>query len=193
MYETELFRLEKLNWESKSSQAKSLGTFVSIAGAFVVTFYKGPPIIRELPHSGSPHRLLSPQLNWILGGFFLAAEAFMNSAWFILQVWPFNFLFYKAQGVVKSTYWLSTFFEFWQALILRKFAAVIIIMFYLFFFNTILSAAFALIVVSEPSDWKLGLDMGLVAVLYSVSVCPSLSSTLIPRFFSKAVNHCQDS
>ncbi|KDO82551.1 hypothetical protein CISIN_1g018400mg [Citrus sinensis] len=136
-----IFRLEKLNWENKSSQAKSLGTFASIGGAFVVTFYKGPPLIGELSHSGSPRRLLlSPQLSWILGGFFLAAEAFMNSAWFILQ-----------------------------ALILRKFAAVLIIMFYLFFFNTILSTAFALIVVSEPSDWKLGLDIGLVAVLYSVS------------------------
>lgn len=100
-----LFRLEKLNWENKSSQAKSLGTFVSIGGAFVVTFYKGPPLIGELSHSGSPRRLLlSPQLSWILGGFFLAAEAFMSSAWYILQVWPFNFLFYKAQGVVKSTY-----------------------------------------------------------------------------------------
>lgn len=70
-----------------------------------MTFYKGPPLIGELSHSGSPRRLLlSPQLSWILGGFFLAAEAFMNSAWFILQVWPFNFLFYKAQGVVKSAY-----------------------------------------------------------------------------------------
>ncbi|KAH9709089.1 WAT1-related protein [Citrus sinensis] len=137
-----IFRLEKLNWENKSSQAKSLGTFASIGGAFVVTFYKGPPLIGELSHSDSPRRLLlSPQLSWILGGFFLAAEAFMNSAWFILQ-----------------------------ALILRKFAAVLIIMFYLFFFNTILSTAFALIVVSEPSDWKLGLDIGLVAVLYSAVI-----------------------
>ncbi|TYH31273.1 hypothetical protein ES288_A01G160700v1 [Gossypium darwinii] len=73
-------RMEKHEWRSTSSQAKVLGTTISIAGAFVVTFYKGPTILRL------PHQLLSsPQINWILGGLLLAVEAFINSAWYVIQ------------------------------------------------------------------------------------------------------------
>ncbi|XP_052884702.1 WAT1-related protein At5g40240-like isoform X2 [Gossypium arboreum] len=73
-------RMEKHKWRSTSSQAKVLGTTISIAGAFVVTFYKGPTILRL------PHQLLSsPQINWILGGLLLAVEAFINSAWYVIQ------------------------------------------------------------------------------------------------------------
>ncbi|TYG83478.1 hypothetical protein ES288_D01G170800v1 [Gossypium darwinii] len=68
-------RMEKHEWRSTSSQAKVLGTTISILGAFVVTFYKGPTILRL------PHQLLSsPQINWVLGGLLLAVEAFINSA-----------------------------------------------------------------------------------------------------------------
>ena len=78
-------RLEKLNWRSNSSLAKCLGTIVSITGAFVVTFYKGPPILMTLTSPIHP-LLSSPQLNWIFGGLLLVAEALMISAWYIAQV-----------------------------------------------------------------------------------------------------------
>lgn len=65
-----------------------MGAVVSIAGAFVVTLYRGPPIIiKMVSGSFSPlHQSLSPQSSWILGGIFLAAEAFLHSAWYNLQV-----------------------------------------------------------------------------------------------------------
>ncbi|TXG56346.1 hypothetical protein EZV62_017659 [Acer yangbiense] len=134
-----VFGMEKLSWSSKISQAKSLGTIVSIAGAFVVTFYKGPIILTALSGTASSRNypLLSQQSNWILGGFFLAAESFFISAYYILQ-----------------------------ALILKKFPAVLIVMFFLFFFDTILATLFSLIVVRDSSDWKLRLDMELAVVLY---------------------------
>ncbi|XVE92477.1 hypothetical protein REPUB_Repub01dG0100400 [Reevesia pubescens] len=81
-------RMEKLEWRSTSSQAKVLGTIISITGAFVVTFYKGPTILSLSTQSlvVLPLQLLSsPQLNWVLGGLLLAAEAFINSAWYIIQ------------------------------------------------------------------------------------------------------------
>lgn len=84
--------MEKLKWRSKSSQAKSLGTIVSIAGAFVVTFYKGPPIVRSRLDIASLDQIHSLQSNWILGGFYLAAQAILISAWYILQVGPFALL-----------------------------------------------------------------------------------------------------
>ncbi|KAH9627186.1 hypothetical protein KSS87_020732 [Heliosperma pusillum] len=40
-----LFRMENLNLSAWSSLLKIVGTFVSISGAFIVTFYQGMPII----------------------------------------------------------------------------------------------------------------------------------------------------
>ncbi|KAL3750999.1 hypothetical protein ACJRO7_011904 [Eucalyptus globulus] len=74
-------RMEKLNWKGSSSQAKLVGTVASILGALVITLYKGPTILRlpSLPSFVHPRHLvslLSRQLNWVLGGFLLTAEAF---------------------------------------------------------------------------------------------------------------------
>ncbi|KAH0675305.1 hypothetical protein KY285_023106 [Solanum tuberosum] len=74
------FRMEVINWKSWSSYAKAFGTFVSIGGAFVLTFYKGPPIINQ--HLTST---FSSQQNWILGGVILACESMSTSLWYIIQ------------------------------------------------------------------------------------------------------------
>ncbi|KAJ4711150.1 WAT1-related protein [Melia azedarach] len=147
------FRMEKLNWRSKSSQAKSLGTLVSIAGAFVVTFYEGPTIIRRLTATDTTsldEQLLSPQSNWILGGFFLAIEAFLLSAWYILQ-----------------------------ALVLKEFPALSITLFFQSLFGTILSTIFTLIMVTDPSAWKLRPDIGLFAIVYSSVIRDSFQTSLL--------------
>ncbi|KAH7570248.1 hypothetical protein JRO89_XS05G0075700 [Xanthoceras sorbifolium] len=151
-----IFRMEKINWRSRSSQAKLLGTLVSIAGAFVVTFYQGPPIFKTLS-------LLSSKSNWIIGGFFLGCAAFFGAAWYILQ-----------------------------AIILNKFPAIIIILLFKYFFGAILAALFSVFVVRDPSAWKLGLDIGLVAILYStimgsviqVSLCTWCLSRTGPLYVS---------
>lgn len=81
------FRMEQLDWRSSSSIAKSLGTIVSIAGAFIVTLYKGPALLMGLSSANSSQQpLLSQDSNWILGGLFLAADCVMASAYIIVQV-----------------------------------------------------------------------------------------------------------
>ncbi|XP_062159600.1 WAT1-related protein At5g40240-like isoform X2 [Alnus glutinosa] len=155
-----IFRMEKLEWSSSSSQAKLLGTIVSITGASVVTFYKGPPIMMT---PSSSQLLLSPQSSWILGGILLTADAFSYSAWYIVQ-----------------------------ASILKIYPAVLVILFHMFFYNTILSAVFTLIIVRDPDAWRLRLDMGLVAILYTgvvssvlrVSLCTWCLSRTGPFFCS---------
>ncbi|XP_031399379.1 WAT1-related protein At4g15540-like [Punica granatum] len=72
------FRMERLEWKSSSSQAKVVGTTVSIAGAFVVALYKGPPVTL-LTSSSSPHS------SWALGGFFLVCDALLISLCYIIQ------------------------------------------------------------------------------------------------------------
>ncbi|KAK3223270.1 hypothetical protein Dsin_010295 [Dipteronia sinensis] len=143
-------RMEKLNWRSKSSQAKSIGTIVAIAGAFVITFYKGPLLLKTF--SGST----TTRSNWILGGFFLASDAFLSSAWYILQ-----------------------------ALILRNFTSVLILMLFTSFFATILAAIFSLIVVGDSSAWNLKPDIGLVAVIYTAIVGALFQSSLCAWCVSK--------
>lgn len=66
-----------------------IGTVVSIAGALIVTLYKGIPIISgglqniEMEAGGT---YLSMQSEWIVGGFLLAIGSFCLSVLFIVQV-----------------------------------------------------------------------------------------------------------
>lgn len=81
--------MERIYWRHFSSQAKAIGTIVSMAGAFVVILYKGPPILKI--HSSISYNTLqfSPNLNWILGGFLCAGDSLLSSMWYIYQVGHF--------------------------------------------------------------------------------------------------------
>ncbi|KAL2349382.1 hypothetical protein Fmac_003382 [Flemingia macrophylla] len=78
-------RMEKLDLKLRSSQAKSIGTVISIAGALIITLYKGLPLT-----SGVMPKydfLSSQQSLWLLGGFLLAVAIFLASALLIIQTW----------------------------------------------------------------------------------------------------------
>lgn len=78
--------MEKLAAKSRSSNAKILGSIISIVGAFVLTFYKGPSIM----HSSSLHQpigfLKSVDSSWVIAGILLTVEYLMFSLWYILLV-----------------------------------------------------------------------------------------------------------
>lgn len=80
------FRLEEVALKSRSSQAKIIGTIVSLAGAFVVTLYKGP----QISFTGQTQSLLlnSPASNsdWVIGGLLITAEYILVTLWYIVQV-----------------------------------------------------------------------------------------------------------
>ncbi|XP_060669739.1 WAT1-related protein At3g28050 isoform X1 [Ziziphus jujuba] len=134
-----IFRMEKFKWRTSSSQAKSVGTVVSIAGAFILTFYKGSPLIKFHTFFGLTDRFLFlQQSNWILGGFLLAAESFSTSLWYILQL-----------------------------LLLKKYPAMLLLIAFYCFFETIQTALISLVMVKDLSSWMLQPDIRLVAVLYS--------------------------
>jgi hypothetical protein len=84
-----IFRMEVLNMKKHSSQAKVIGTVVSIAGALVVTFYKGIPLINDAIKNiemGASGIFLLGKSDWIIGAFLLAAGSFCLSLLFIVQV-----------------------------------------------------------------------------------------------------------
>ncbi|XP_058758734.1 WAT1-related protein At3g28050-like [Vicia villosa] len=82
-----LFRMKQLDWKSYSSLAKSLGTIVSIVGAFIATLYKGAALLKG-PSSPAnlSHRLaFSQDTSWMTGGSFLVADCMVASAFLTLQ------------------------------------------------------------------------------------------------------------
>ncbi|XP_020216159.1 WAT1-related protein At5g40240 isoform X2 [Cajanus cajan] len=139
-----IFRMEEVHWTHYSSQAKVLGTIVSIAGAFVMILYKGPTIFAIVSDSSNKLQF-SPQLNWVVGGIFCVGSSLVSSMWYI-----------------------------YQASVAKKYSSVTVIVFFQLLFSTILSVVIALIKVSDPTEWKLKLDMGLIAILYQ-----AIGATLI--------------
>ncbi|KAL2638411.1 hypothetical protein AAZV13_06G112400 [Glycine max] len=131
--------MEKLDWRKLSSLAKLLGTIVSIAGAFIVTLYKGPALLMGVSSANTSQQpLLSEDSNWILAGLFLAADCVMASAYIIVQ-----------------------------ASILKKYPAELIVVFFYCFFVAIQSAVTCLVVERDISAWSLEPKLRLLAVLYS--------------------------
>ncbi|CAA7021075.1 unnamed protein product [Microthlaspi erraticum] len=86
-----IFRMEQIVLRSSSTQAKIIGTLVSISGALVVVLYKGPKVLAaaSLTSSSSTiplyQHLTSFDASWIIGGLLLAIQYFLISVWFILQ------------------------------------------------------------------------------------------------------------
>ncbi|XP_047963358.1 WAT1-related protein At3g28050-like isoform X2 [Salvia hispanica] len=137
-----IFRLEKVDFRRLSTMAKSLGTVVSISGAFVVTFYNGPAILNTPLTSGSlTHLSLSSTQNWVLGGFLLASGAFAVASWCILQA--FILKMYPAEMIVVAFYCL---------------------------FVTIQSSVVTLIAVRDASIWRIDTRIGLYAILFSAII-----------------------
>ncbi|KAI4384278.1 hypothetical protein MLD38_002455 [Melastoma candidum] len=133
-----LFRMEKMDLRKLSSLAKSAGTIVSVAGALIITLYKGPALVKGYSNLNLLHQVLNLQPNWVIGGGLLAADCVMTSAWVILQ-----------------------------ASILKKYPAELIIVFFYCFFVAIQSAIVSLIVEGLSTAWRLDDNLRLYSVLYS--------------------------
>jgi hypothetical protein len=78
--------MEKLGAKSRSSNAKVIGSIISIAGAFVLTFYKGPSIMNSSSLHPPIDFLKSVDSSWIVAGILLTVANFLVSLTFILQV-----------------------------------------------------------------------------------------------------------
>ncbi|KAI3467492.1 hypothetical protein Pfo_024155 [Paulownia fortunei] len=137
-----IFRMEEVNLRRLSTISKSLGTVVSISGAFIVTFYKGPAILNTPLTSGSFMQLYLPLTqNWVLGGFLLACASFSTASWCILQ-----------------------------ASILKMYPAEMIIVAFYCFFVTIQSSLVTLIAERDLTAWRIETKIGLIAVFYSAII-----------------------
>ncbi|KAJ8758974.1 hypothetical protein K2173_003212 [Erythroxylum novogranatense] len=133
-----ILRMEIVDWRSSSTLSKSVGTMVLISGAFVMTYYKGPPMLMIPSNLTAAHQLLSQQANWVIGGLFLAVDCVMTSTWVIIET-----------------------------LVLERYHAELIVVFFYCFFVTIQSAIISLVMEKDPTAWSLKPNIRLIAVLYS--------------------------
>ncbi|KAL3654111.1 hypothetical protein CASFOL_003792 [Castilleja foliolosa] len=134
-----IFRMEKFNYTSSTTMAKSIGTLVTVIGATIITLYQGPPILGFSSHSNaSSFDNLTSSSAWLIGGLILTIDC-MVSALFIIT----------------------------QAVVLRKCPAELILMLFYSGFIAILSAAVSLIVDKDYSGWSLNNKMRLIPVIYS--------------------------
>ncbi|KAL2339677.1 hypothetical protein Fmac_007617 [Flemingia macrophylla] len=131
-------RMEKLNWKAKSTRAKSIGTLMSITGAFIITLYKGQAILNNHPSSDlSPKKLVSSeQFRWIVGAVLLVGHSFVLSLLFIVQTW-----------------------------IIRNYPAELVVVLTRAILVSILCLPASLISVKDPTALRLGFNVQLVAII----------------------------
>ncbi|KAJ7970879.1 WAT1-related protein [Quillaja saponaria] len=144
------FRMENL-LSGKSSQAKVIGTIVSILGAFRVTLYKGPPIIKvSSPYNSSIELPLSQKSNWVLGGLFFKITCLSAATWSIFQ-----------------------------AATLKEYPENMTLVFFSCLFGTIQCAIFPLISERNLNAWTLNCGIQVTATIYSAIFASMFRSSII--------------
>lgn len=80
-------RIEAVDLRRSNTQAKIIGTIVSVSGAMVAVLYKGPTLLSS--HQSGSVIIQSPltsQTSWVFGGFLLASDQLCTSSTYILLV-----------------------------------------------------------------------------------------------------------
>ncbi|XP_044476059.1 WAT1-related protein At4g08290-like [Mangifera indica] len=136
-----IFRLEQINIKEIHSQAKVLGTLVTLGGALLMTLYKGPVLNMPWSHTESHHESSSSESadkHWVAGTLLILLGCVAWSCFYVLQ--SITIKKYGAQLSLSSLICLS---------------------------GTLQSAAIALAVERRASGWAVGWNSRLLAALYT--------------------------
>ncbi|KAF8398187.1 hypothetical protein HHK36_017113 [Tetracentron sinense] len=147
-----LCRMEKVDIKKVRCQAKVVGTVVTVAGAMLMTLYKGP--IMEMIWSKHIHPQKSyvtdttgtTDKDWLKGSILLIIATFAWASFFILQ-----------------------------AITMKKYTAHISLTALVCFMGTLQSIAVTFVMEHKPSVWSIGWDMNLLAAAYSGIVSSSIA------------------
>ncbi|KAK8705665.1 hypothetical protein V6N13_049262 [Hibiscus sabdariffa] len=85
-----ILRIEKVRLDRKDGISKVIGTILCVAGASVITLYKGPTIYSPVPPLNKPTPMFvslgdANGKNWTLGCLYLIGHCLSWSAWLVLQ------------------------------------------------------------------------------------------------------------
>ncbi|XP_075520328.1 WAT1-related protein At5g07050-like [Primulina tabacum] len=148
-----IFRMEKVSIKKVIYQAKVVGTVVTVAGAMLMTLYKGPLVEmawskdRQLRSAGGTTSGETSDRDWFIGCIFLIIATLAWSSLFILQ---------KAALKTYSNHQLSL-----TSLVC--------------FMGTLQAIAVTFVMEHKSSVWRIGWDMNLLAAAYAGIVTSSIS------------------
>ncbi|KGN48392.1 WAT1-related protein At5g64700 [Cucumis sativus] len=138
-----LFRMERVNLKKAAGIAKVGGMMICVGGAAILAFYKGPYLKPIISHpifhieESETDITTTSQKSWLLGCFFLLVATVGWGIWFVFQA---KFL----KGYPHPV-------EFMCAQTVMSVVQCFVV---------------AIIVERDPSEWKLGWNVRLYAVLY---------------------------
>ncbi|OAY72078.1 WAT1-related protein [Ananas comosus] len=138
-----VLRLERVSWNEKRSLAKVIGTTVSVSGAMVMTLYKGPLILRgsSISKLNREAETGTSSRDFVKGSLFLIFACSSWSGFMILQA--ITLRDYPLEFTVTAMTCLS---------------------------GAALGAVSALVKERNAAAWKIGWDLKLVTVAYSVLI-----------------------
>ncbi|EPS59354.1 hypothetical protein M569_15453, partial [Genlisea aurea] len=144
-----ILRIEKVRLDRKDGISKVAGTLLCVAGASVITLYKGPTIYSPTPRVNTPARATAAAAdakNWTLGCVFLIGHCLSWSSWLVLQ-----------------------------APILKKFPARLTFTSYQCFFGVIQFLAIAAVVERDPQAWMVHSGGEVFSVFYAGVVASGIA------------------
>ncbi|PIA47339.1 hypothetical protein AQUCO_01400185v1 [Aquilegia coerulea] len=145
-----IFRLERVSLKSIHSQAKIVGTIVTLGGAMIMTLYKGP--ILEMfsgktpTHSGTTSSSSGTGQNLLVGTLMLLGSCTGWSGFFILQ-----------------------------SVTLKEYPAELSLTSLIVFLGMVQGGAVALVMEHDFKAWAIGFDSRLLAPVYSGIVCSAMA------------------
>ena len=148
--------MEKVDLRKVRCQAKVAGTVVTVAGAMLMTLYKGPLMRMAWTSHGQAHGGEAPAVDptgreWFLGSLFI---------------------------IIATLAWASLFIL--QAHTLKQYSAPLSLTTLICFVGTLQAIVVTLAMEHRPSVWTIGFDMNLLAAAYAVSTLlhsPRVSSS----------------
>ncbi|KAJ0984497.1 hypothetical protein J5N97_002853 [Dioscorea zingiberensis] len=143
-----ILRMEKVTMKNASSQAKVLGTVVTVAGALLMILYKGPMVKFPWTKGTGHHSTTANQNagNWLKGTFLLLGSCFCWSGFFILQ---------------SNT--------------LETYTAELSLTTLICLFGAMESSVVALVMARGGKPWSIGFDTRLFTAAYSGVVCSGIA------------------
>ncbi|XP_072996706.1 WAT1-related protein At5g07050-like [Typha latifolia] len=146
-----IFRMEKIDLKMVRCQAKVAGTVVTVAGAMLMTLYKGP-IVKMIwtknTHGSEVHAVAQESMgkDWFLGSLFV---------------------------IIATLAWASLFIL--QAVTLKQYPAHFSLTTLVCFVGTLQAIVVTFIMEHKLSIWTIGFDMNLLAAAYAGIVTSSLA------------------
>ncbi|XP_040381337.1 WAT1-related protein At5g07050 [Oryza brachyantha] len=151
-----IFRMEKVDLKKVRCQAKVAGTLVTVAGAMMMTLYKGPLMQMAWTSHAQPHghgaeapvaAAIDPSgREWFLGSLFV---------------------------IIATLAWASLFIL--QAHTLKQYSAPLSLTTLICFVGTLQAIVVTFAMEHRPSVWTIGFDMNLLAAAYAGIVTSSIA------------------